>query len=161
REDNQIWGRRYQSKLSGILDVQDQIARDVATNLRLRLTGEEEKRLTKRGTEAPEAYLLFREAIYHEKKFTEEGLKLATEYLARTIARDPNYALAHAEMGNCYLVLGGLYRGPRECFPEAKRHFEAARRIDDTLAEVHAGLGNIYLMCDWNWEAAEHELKKA
>src|SRR5206468_765827 len=59
RDDSRVWGNRYQGKLAGILDLQDQIARDVATNLRLRLTGDEEKALTRRGTDDPEAYLLY------------------------------------------------------------------------------------------------------
>ena len=77
-EDNHLWGkRRYQGKLDGILDMQDQIARDVATNLRLWLTDEQDRRLTRRYTDEPEAYLLYREAIYHWNKFTEAGLLTA------------------------------------------------------------------------------------
>src|SRR6185503_13132347 len=51
REDNVLWSKRYRGQLSGILDLQDQIARDVAANLHLQLTGAEEKQLTKRHTE--------------------------------------------------------------------------------------------------------------
>src|SRR5262249_20164379 len=93
REDNQLWGKRYQGKLNGILDLQDQIAREVAANLRLRLTSEEEQRLTKRYTEDPEAYLLYREARYHFNKFTEAALETSIDYCRRALQKDPNYAL--------------------------------------------------------------------
>src|SRR5262249_13748730 len=68
REDSQLWGHTYRGKRGEILDLQDKIARDVAVKLRLQLTGEEEQRLTKRYTEDPEAYLLYREATYHFNK---------------------------------------------------------------------------------------------
>src|SRR5262249_49563722 len=122
-QDNQIWGKRYRGTLKGILDLQDQIARDVAQNLRLNLTSNEQERLIRRHTKDPEAYLLFREGVHHLNKFTEDGLKSAIERLARALEKDPNYTLAYTEMGNCHLVLGALYRGPRECFPQAQRLF--------------------------------------
>ena len=80
RDDNNLWGKRYEGNLGGILDLQDQIAREVAANLRLHLTGEEEQRLTKRYTEDPEAYRLYREGVYHAYKFSPVGLNIAAEY---------------------------------------------------------------------------------
>src|SRR5262249_42407015 len=160
-EDNQIWGKRYQSKLSGILDVQDQIARDVATNLRLRLTGEEEQRLTKRYTEDPEAYLLYREGRYHWNKFTEEGLGTSIEYCHRALRKDPHYALAYAQLGRSYVLLGTIHRGPRQTFPQARTYLAQALAIDETLSDAHGGMGLIYLFHDWDWPAAERELKQA
>ncbi len=160
-EDNQVWGKRYQSKLSGILDVQDQIARDVATNLRLRLTGEEEQRLTRRYTEDPEAYLFYREARYHWNKFTEEGLSTSIEYCHRALRKDPHYALAYAQLGRSHVVLGTIHRGPRQTFPQARTYLAQALAIDDTLPDAHGGMGLIYLFHDWDWPAAERELKRA
>jgi len=159
REDNHLWGKRYQAKLGGILDLQDQIARDVAANLSLRLTGEEEQRLTKRYTEDPEAYLLYREAHYHWNKFTEEGLSTAIEYCQRALKHDPNYALAYVGLAQCYVLLGNLYRGPRETFADARRCAEKALEIDDSLQAAHTFLGAVYLFHDWNWASAAVELK--
>ena len=159
-EDNQLWGKRYQGKLSDILDIQDQIARDVAANLRLRLTGEEEQRLTKRYTEDPEAYLLYREAVYHWNKFTLEGLNTAIEYCNRALRRDANYALAFVGLAQCHVLLGNLYVGPRATFGEARRCAERALGIDDRLYEAHTFLGAVYLFHDWNWASAERELKQ-
>jgi serine/threonine protein kinase len=50
RDGSELWGKQYDRKLHDILSLQDAIARDLAANLRLRLTGEEEQRLTTRGT---------------------------------------------------------------------------------------------------------------
>lgn len=159
-EDDHLWGKRYQGKVSGILDLQDQMARDVAVSLRLRLTGEEDQRLTKRYTEDPEAYLLYREAIFHWNKFTPEGLTTAIEYCNRALQRDTNYALAYVGLAQCHVLLGNLYLGPRATFAEARRCAERALKIDDTLQEAHTFLGAVYLFHDWNWAAAERETKR-
>jgi tetratricopeptide (TPR) repeat protein len=161
REDNQLWGKRYQGKLGGILDLQDQIARDVAASLRLRLTGAEEQRLTKRYTEDAEAYLLYREAMYQFNKRTERGLTAAIEHLQRAIQRDRNYVLAYETLSRCYFALGNFYQGPRNACPHARKYVAQALKLDDTLADAHSTLAAIYLFHDWNWEAAERELKQA
>ena len=161
REDNQLWGHTYPGKLGGILDSQDQIARDVAAELRLHLTGEEEQRLTKRYTADPEAYRLYREGQYHLNKFTEIGLKTAIEYGERAIKKDPKYALAHVGLARSYILLGATHQGPRETFPEARKHVAMALKIDDSLPDAHTALGATYLFDDWNWAAAEREFKQA
>ena len=161
RDDNQMWGQTYRGGRDSILDLQDQIARDVAANLHLRLSGEEDQRLTKRYTEDPEAYLLYREGLYHLNKFTEEGLKTGIEYFERAVKKDPNYALGYVGLARCDVLSGALYRGPRETFPEARKHVTKALAIDDTLPDAHTVLGMIYMFHDWNWPAAERELKQA
>ena len=162
REHSQLWGNRYQGKLSGILDMQDKIARDVAANLRLRLSGEEDQRLTKRDTADPEAYLLYREAMHHFNRFTEEGLEKGIEYCQRAIKKDPNYALAYFGLGRCHSLLGAIHRGPRSTnAAEARKYFAEALKIDGTLADAHSWLAGGYMGLDWDWRAAERELKRA
>jgi TolB-like protein/Tfp pilus assembly protein PilF len=163
REDTHLWGpaRPYQGKKSQILDLQDQIARDVAANLKLRLTGEEDKRLTKRYTEDSEAYLLYREGVYHMNKFTEEGLATAVEYFQRALKKDPKYALALVGLARSNILLGVLHRGPRQTLPEARKYLTQALEIDPGVPGVQAGLGTIFLFHDWDWPAAERALKES
>jgi TolB-like protein/Flp pilus assembly protein TadD len=161
RQDNRIWGGRYMAKLGAILDVQDQIAREVAANLRLRLSGEEEQRLTRRGTQSPQAYLFYREAMYHFNKRDEKSLMAAVDYCQRALAQDPHYALAHDALARTYFALGNFYQGPRKVYPEAKKHVDMALQLDEHLADAHSTLAALYLFDDWNWDAAERELKQA
>jgi serine/threonine protein kinase/Tfp pilus assembly protein PilF len=161
REDDQLWGKRYQGELGGILDLQDQIVRDVAANLRLRLTHEEDQRLTRRYTEDPEAYLLYREATYHWNKFTPEGLQTSIDYCRRALQKDPNYALAHVGLGRSYHVLSSVHIGWRETYSDVKDSLEQAVRIDPALAEAHTGRAAFLMMHDWDWVAAKNELDRA
>jgi TolB-like protein/Flp pilus assembly protein TadD len=161
REDNRLWGGRYQGKLGGILDLQDRIAREVAASLRLQLSGDDERRLTRRGTQSPEAYLLYREAMYHFNKRDEKSLGTAIDYCDRAIGQDGNYALAYAALARCHFALGNFYQGPRIAYPKAREAVVQALKIDESLADAHSTLAALYLFHDWNWEAAEREMKQA
>lgn len=161
RDNSLVWSNQYKGNRQQILDLQDQLARDLAGQLGLKLTGDEEQRLTRRYTADPEAYLFYREAIFHLNKFTPEGLATAIEYCQRAIKKDPKYALAHAALARCHILQGTTYRGLRETFPEARKHVDLALKIDGSLPEAHTAGGVIYLFYEWNWPAAEREFKQA
>jgi serine/threonine protein kinase/tetratricopeptide (TPR) repeat protein len=161
RDDNQIWGKRYRDTHDKILDLQDQIAKDVAENLGLKLTGDERQRLTKRHTENSEAYRLYCEALYHFNKFTPDGLTTAMEYAERALKQDPNYALAYTALARCYALQGSLFVGPRVSHPEARKHFSQALALDPTLDDAYAGLAIVSMFLDWDWQAADRALTRA
>jgi serine/threonine-protein kinase len=161
RDDNQLWGGQYQGQRTDILAMQEDVAKDIAINLGLHLTDEEEKRLTIRSTHDPEAYLLYREGRYHWNKFTEAGLRTSIEYFTRALKQDPNYAVAYAGLADAYQVLGTNFWPPREAFPQAKENLLKALAIDNTSAAVHHSLGSVLLFYDREWAAAEKELNLA
>lgn len=161
--NRQLWGEQYTRKLKDILAVQEEISREISNKLQSRLTGEEQRRLTKRYTENPEAYQLYLKARYHSTKLTEEGLKRGVEYLQQAIDLDPGYALAYAELSKSYLDLGGVlgFFSPKEFFPRAKAAAMKALELDETLAEAHAALASIKQYFDWDWVGAEKEVNRA
>jgi len=156
-DGSQLWGGQYNRPLADIQAVQDEIAAEIFDKLRLRLTGEDKKRVTKRYTENAEAYQLYLRGRYYWNKSTIAGFKKAIEYFQQAIARDPNYALAHAGLADSYLFLGSYWV---ETIPEAKDAALRAIELDPTLAEAHVSLGHIKLWLDWDWAAAEREFKQ-
>src|SRR5262249_37531552 len=112
--DSQLWGRQYNKKFSEIIPVQEEIAKEVADKLRLRPTGEEQKRLTRRYTENPEAHQLYLKGRYYWNRRTAETLKRAGEYFQQAIDKDPGYALAWAGLADCYAVSAYDLLPPRE-----------------------------------------------
>ncbi len=68
---SQIWGGQYDRKVADLLAVQEEISKEISDKLRPRLSGEEQKRLTKRYTENAEAYQLYLKGRYHWNKRTE------------------------------------------------------------------------------------------
>jgi serine/threonine-protein kinase len=154
RDNRQLWGERYNRKLSDMMQVQADISHAVSEKLRLRLTGEEQKLLAKRYTENTEAYQAYLKGRYFWNKRNEEGFGKAIAYFQQAIDIDPNYALAYAGLADSY-ILKRIYAllQPGETLQQmeakAKAAAEKALAIDETLAEAHTSLGMIKAK---NWE---------
>jgi len=158
---SRLWGAKYNRKLADIVVVQEEIAKEISEKLRLRLTGEEEKRLTKRYTENTEAYQLYLKGRYYWNKRTDEGLQKGVEYFNQAIEKDPGYALAYVGLADAYSLLGIWGPpSPAEAFRSAKAAAVKALEIDGTLAEAHTSLAWISSN-DWEWASAEREYKRA
>jgi serine/threonine protein kinase/Tfp pilus assembly protein PilF len=161
RDDTQIWGEQYNRKLSDVLALQEEIARQISQKLQLKLGGEDEKRVGKRFTEDPEAYKLYLKGRFYWNKRTEDGLKKGIEYFNQAIERDPSYALAYAGLADCYAILVELEASaPTELYPRVKAAAQQALEIDDSLAEAHTSLGAAYEY-EWHWADAENQYKRA
>ena len=161
-KDAQLWGGHFNRKLDDIFDVQEELARQISENLRLRLTPEDEKRFAKRPTQNREAYLFLLKAHYYLTKSTSEGLQRGVSYARQAIEADPGYAEAYAYLSSAYSGLGLLgFLVPAETFPRAKAAALKALEIDESLAEAHSALGIVQLYYEWDWSGAEAELRRA
>jgi tetratricopeptide (TPR) repeat protein len=143
--------------MADILAVQDEIAGEIFDKLRLRLTGEDKARATKRYTENADAYQLYLKGRFYWNQGTIGGYKQSIEYFEQAIAKDPRYALAYAGLADSNLFLGSFFV---EAISEAKTAAIKAIELDPTLAEAHVALGHIKLWLDWDWPAAELEFKQ-
>ena len=170
-DNNRLWGGRYDRKLSDLLAVQNEISREVLNKLRVRLTGEEEKRATKRYSENTEAYQLYLRGRYHWNRRAIDDLWKGIDNFQRAIELDPNFALAYSGLADSYMtmILGGPW-GPQPTRPpmplaEARLKWgPAARRaveLDPDLAEVHTSLGQGLEWLEWDLAGAEREYKRA
>jgi len=141
--------------------VQDSISERVAAALALKLTGEEQKRLTKRYTDNTVAYQLYLKGRYNWNKTTEEGLKKAIDFFNQAIEKDPSYALAYAGLADAYTSLDWYgVLSTKEANPRAKAAAIKALEIDETLAEAHASLAAVR-QYEWDWAGAEREYQRA
>ena len=161
RDDTQIWGEQYNRKLSDVLAMQEEIARQISQKLQLKLGGEDERRVGKHFTDDPEAYKLYLKGRFYWSKRTEDGLKKGIEYFNQAIEKDPSYALAYAGLADCYAILVELEASPpTELYPKVKAAAQKALDMDDSLAEAHTSLGAAYEY-EWNWAEAEKQYKRA
>ncbi len=159
---SQLWGGQYSRKPSDLFAVQEEITKEISDKLRLRLTGSDEKRLTKRYTESPEAYQVYLRGRYEWNKRTRESLEKSIQYFREAINKDPGYALAYAGLADSYNVIGDYNRTPpRENFPLAEAAAKKAVDLDDTLAEAHTALAVVKAGYDRDWAGAEREFKRA
>ena len=160
-DGSRMWGEQYRRKSSDIFSLQDELASEISEKLRLRLSGEQKKKLTKRFTENRGAYEFYLKGRYAWARRGIEDLRKGVEYFRQAIAEDSNYSLAHAGIADC-LVLLGLFGAdnPREIMPQAKAAAMKAIQLDET-GEAYASLGQIKLIYDWDWPAAEADFKQA
>jgi serine/threonine protein kinase/tetratricopeptide (TPR) repeat protein len=157
-----LWGEQYSRKLADVLAIQEEISAEITAKLRLRLTGEDKKKLARRATSSTAAYQLYLKGRFHWNRRTEESFRRAIEYFLAAIAKDSNYALAHAGLADGYNMLGayGLLP-PLESYPKAEAALARALEIDDTLAEAHTSLAWTKLAFAWDWPGAEQEFRRA
>jgi serine/threonine-protein kinase len=160
-DGSHLWGQQYNRKLSDIFAIQEGIAREIAENLRLRLTGEEKKRLKKRYTDNTEAYQLYLKGRYYWNRRTGEGLKKGIEHFKLAIEADPLYALAYAGLADCYTMMCWHTMVPaKDVFTTAKAAAMRALDLDEKLAEAHASRGAVSETI-WDWDSAEAQYRRA
>jgi TolB-like protein/DNA-binding winged helix-turn-helix (wHTH) protein len=160
-DGSQIWGEQYNRKVSDLLSVQDDIARQITSNLQLRLSGSQQRLLGRHHTEDSDAYQLYLRGRFYFNKRTDEGFLKAADYFQQAIDRDPGYGLAYAGLADCYGLLGWETYPPHEYFPKAKQMAEKALAIDSEMAEAHTSLAMIKALYDWDWNGAEAEFRRA
>ncbi len=159
---SQLWGAQYNRKMADIFVLQEEIAREITEKLRLQLTGDEKKRLTKRATGNKEAYQLYLKGRFWLGKRTPEGSSKAIEYFQQAISKEPTYALAYSGLADCYSFLPTLTSvPPKEAYPKAKEAALKALEIDDALAEAHTSLAFVKANHDWDWSGGEREFLRA
>ena len=161
QKDKVIWTEQYQRKTSDLVSLQSEIARDISTKLKSKLSGAEETKVSKTATADPEAYQAYLKGRYYWNRRTAENIKKAIEQFKIATDRDPNYALAFVGLADCYVVSNEYAGVPTsETVPRARSYAERALSLDPQLAEPHATLGwaNESL---WQWAEAEKEFKRA
>ncbi|HLL77201.1 MAG TPA: tetratricopeptide repeat protein [Pyrinomonadaceae bacterium] len=159
---DQMWGEQYNRKLTDLVSLQREIARDVTDRLRVKLSGTDEQRLTKSYATNSEAYQLYLRGRYHVFKLTPPEVNKGIAYFQQAIGIDPSYALAYAGLSDAYrsLALGGEML-PSEFLPKAKAAAQRAIEIDDSLSEAHTALGVSIFWYEWDWNASESQYKRA
>jgi len=157
---SRIWGAQYDRKPGDIFAIQDEISNEIWETLKLKLTRDEKKRLTKHQTDDAEAYRLYLKGRHHWNKWTEDGFYKAIEYFHQAVEKDSAYALAHTGIADSYILLGwNSYLPPKDAFPKAKAAALTALRLDPDLGEAHTPMAAVLWLYDWQWPEAQTEFQ--
>jgi TolB-like protein/DNA-binding winged helix-turn-helix (wHTH) protein/Tfp pilus assembly protein PilF len=161
--DHHLWARSYERDLKDVLALQDEVARDIADEIRAKLTPEERTRLADARPVTPEAHEAYLRGRFLWNQRTEDQLFKAKEYFEQAIGKDPGYAAAYSGLADTYFYLsyGWGHIPPREGMPLATAAALKSIELDGSAAEGHASLGTVKFLYDWDFPGAEQELSRA
>lgn len=160
--DEHVWAENYQRDLVNVLNLQSNVARAIADQVKASLTPYEDEQLSVSRNVDPDAYELYLKGRFHWYQFSDADLELALEYFQQSIDRDPTYALAYVGFADALATPAHIGWMPTtQVFPAAKQFVERALELDANLAEAHDLLARIQFAYDWNWDAAEQSFRRA
>lgn len=156
--ERQLLSESFEFDARDVLAVQAEVARDVATRARIRLTPQEQARLATTRRVDPEAYEAYLLGRAYFLQYSPEAPAKAKAYYEKSIAKDPTYAPAYASLAE--LLTGRLWAFPVAARAQARQLAEKALALDDSVAEAHGALGRISQQ-EWDWAGAERAYRRA
>jgi serine/threonine protein kinase/Tfp pilus assembly protein PilF len=161
KDNSHIWGEQYYRPMSDIISLQSEISREISSQLKVTLTGEQESKLTRSATENTEAYQLYLKGRFHWNKRTAEGFQRAADYYRQAIEKDPSFALAYAGLADTYVLMHSYFiLPPAEAVEKATAAAQRALALDPQLGQAHIVLAGIKGEYEWDWEMAEREYRR-
>jgi eukaryotic-like serine/threonine-protein kinase len=160
--DSTVWTRGYNRSFGDVFAMQDEIASDIAGELKVQLASGASRNLSRRTTSSAHAHELYLRGRFFFQRRDSASLRKAGEYFAAAIRADSTYALAYAGLSDAYShssVFG--YAAPHANMPRARRFADRALALDNTLAEAHSSLAFIATFYEWDWTRAGREFDKA
>jgi non-specific serine/threonine protein kinase len=155
-----MWSEQYDRDMKDIFAIQEEIGRKIVEALEVELTETERRALKKLATgdvEAYDHYLRGRKFFYQTKR---SRIRDARKMFSKAIENDPDYALAHAGMADCYSYLYWYFDRTQENLHKALEASQRALELDPELAEAHAAHG-LAVALNKQYEEAEREFETA
>jgi TolB-like protein/DNA-binding winged helix-turn-helix (wHTH) protein/Flp pilus assembly protein TadD len=162
--DKHLWSQSYEGELQNTLALQNDVARAIADQIRIKLNPQEQAALKKVTVVNPQAFESYLRGRYFWNKRTADGLKVALTYFNQAIAHDPKYAQAYSGLADTYALLGDWQYAvmtPKEALPKAKAAAIKALELDSALGEAHNSLAFCLDGFDWDFDSAGKEFRRA
>jgi TolB-like protein/tRNA A-37 threonylcarbamoyl transferase component Bud32 len=160
--DSIIWSSEFDRPFGDVFAMQDEIARGIASELRVYLGAASRGALARRSTVNPEAHALYLRGRHLFERRDSTSLRKAREYFAQAIEKDSGFALAYAGLSDSYSHAATFgFERANESMPTARRLALRALELDSTLVEGHSSLAFISLFYDYDFPTAGREFAKA
>ena len=159
--DQHLWAKSYQRDLRDVLDLQRDVARSVAGEIRIAVTPQEKEKLAQRRSVNPDAYQAYLKGRSYWNQRSETSVKRGREYFEQAIEKDPTYAPAFSGLADVADALSWYGFESPQSFVRSRQLALKAIALDDSLAEGHASLAMGLFFSDWDKAGAEKEFLRA
>lgn len=164
RADDQthLWAREYDRSLGDLSKLEGEVAQDIAHQIQIQLTPQQQLALSGEPPVAGEAYRSYLLGRYDLNKRSLDGMHTAVDAFSESIEEDPNYAPAYSGLADTYnLLIYYGYLSGKEGIPKARAAARKAVELNDSLAAGHASLGYVDFMWDLDLRDAERQFQRA
>jgi TolB-like protein/DNA-binding winged helix-turn-helix (wHTH) protein/tetratricopeptide (TPR) repeat protein len=162
--DRHLWGEEYERPLNGVLNLQRDVGRAIAQEVRAKLSATEQARLRPAHLVNPAAYDDYLKGrFYFDNGYTKpDSLEKAKHFFEEAIQKDPNFAQAYAGLANTYVysAFAGVLKRD-SAYQSAKEALAKAMELDDSVGEAHDTLAVLKWRFEWDWEGADREFNRA
>jgi tetratricopeptide (TPR) repeat protein len=161
-DQTHLWAQNYDRQLEDLLDVESDLGRAIAEQVKSNLTPQRKLELSQIHTVNPEAYDLYLEGRFYWNQRTPESIRKSVDLFQQAVAKDSQFALAYSGLADAYNI--GTIIGPfssEEGYTKARAAAEKAILLDPSLAEAHAALGMEKSHYEFDLPGAKAEFLKA
>jgi TolB-like protein/DNA-binding winged helix-turn-helix (wHTH) protein/Tfp pilus assembly protein PilF len=155
--EEHLWAKNYDRELRDVLSLQGQVAQDIATEVRVTLSPQERRQISRIETQNPAAYQAYLLGRFYRTRGDKPDSDKGIAYLHRAIELDPTFASPYVELTEQYCLYGDIPEGRSS----ARKLIATALELDPMSAEAHAMQGCFYLRQDWDFTRGEQEYRKA
>jgi TolB-like protein/DNA-binding winged helix-turn-helix (wHTH) protein len=162
KDQTHLWSQDYDYLAKDILNVQDEVAKAVAREIRVRLTSKQQAELAQSHPVNPEAFDAYLQGYHFFQGSTDKDADMAAKYFERATQLDPSYALAWA-----YLSRARNWQANEGLIPMevgrrlAREAVERALSLNPNLAKAHAQMGRLKITVDYDWAGANASYQRA
>ena len=162
KDQTHLWSQDYDYPLKDILNIEDDVAKALAHEMRVRLASNQQAEFGQSRPVNPEAFDAYLQGYYFFQRHTDKDRGMAAAYYKRATQLDPSYALAWAGLSG---VLE--WQASRGIIPAeegnrlAREAVERALTLNPNLATAHAQMGRIKERVDFDWAGADASFQEA
>jgi len=162
KDQAHVWSQDYDYSMKDILNIEDDVAKALAHEVRLRLTPQQYAQSAESHTPSPEAFDAYLQGYYFFQRNTDKDRGMAAKYYERATQLDPSYALAWAGLSGVleWQASRGIIRA-EEGNRLAREAVERALALNPNLATAHAQMGRLKQRVDFDWAGADASFQQA
>jgi TolB-like protein/Tfp pilus assembly protein PilF len=161
-KEKQLWIADYTKDKGQMLNLNNQITKEIAENIKIELSPEEERLLAQSRSVDREAYDNYVSSFLYWNDLSQESLNKALEYLNKAVEQDPDFAPLYAGLATVWVGLVQMgFAAPEVAAPEIYENLNKALELAPDFTTSHSVNAGIAVWTEWDWEKGEKEFLKA